>query len=143
MVELKDEGNYLVQKDGFFAAIGNLIIKTTMQSISKGLFSGEGFFVLKISGRGMLFINSFGAIHPIDIPSDKEVIIDNKHLVAWPESGDYRIETASKGWLSSVTSEEILVRRFRGPCKLCVQSRNPGGFCSWLKEHLQFETRRK
>jgi uncharacterized protein (TIGR00266 family) len=103
-----------------------------MQNLTKGLFSGEGFFVLKASGVGTLFVSSFGAIHPIDLAEGQEIIIDNGHLVAWPEGMNYKIEKASSGWISSITSGEGLVCRFRGPGRVLIQTRNPGSFSGWL-----------
>jgi len=46
-----------------------------MQNLTKGLFSGEGFFVINVSGSGTLFVSSFGAIHEIDIPARETFII--------------------------------------------------------------------
>ena len=131
-LELDGRTNYVLQKDGFFAATEGVEISTKMQNLTKGLFSGEGFFVLKASGVGTLFVSSFGAIHPIDLAEGQEIIIDNGHLVAWPEGMNYKIEKASSGWISSITSGEGLVCRFRGPGRVLIQTRNPGSFSGWL-----------
>lgn len=135
-VAMTESVPYLVQKDGFFASSDELTISTKTQSLAKGLFSGEGFFILRASGTGTLFISSYGAIHPIDIPSGKDIMIDNSHLVAWPESMDYTIEKAASGWMSSITSGEGLVCRFRGPGRVYLQTRNPRGFARWLIQFL-------
>lgn len=127
---------YLVQKDGFFAGSDELTLSTKTQSLAKGLFSGEGFFILRASGTGTLFISSYGAIHSIDIPPGKDILIDNSHLVAWPESMDYGIEKAGSGWMSSITSGEGLVCRFRCPGRVYLQTRNPRGFARWLIQFL-------
>ena len=127
---------YILQKDGFLAGSGSLDISTKMQNLVKGLFSGEGFFVIRVRGAGVLFVSSYGAIHPIDIPVGGEVIIDNSHLVAWPEGMNYNIEKASAGWISSMTSGEGLVCRFRGPGRVLIQTRNPGGFGRWIRKFI-------
>ncbi|MGH7224117.1 MAG: TIGR00266 family protein, partial [Gemmataceae bacterium] len=84
-ITLDGRTNYVLQKDGFFAATPGVEISTKMQNLMKGLFSGEGFFVIKASGSGVLFVSSYGGIHPIDLAEGEEFIIDNAHLVAWPE----------------------------------------------------------
>ncbi|EIC23004.1 TIGR00266 family protein [Thiorhodovibrio frisius] len=132
-VELDGSVPYVIQKDGFLAASESVDISTTAQNLTKGLFSGEGFFVLKARGRGMLFVESYGAVHEIDIPSGEEMIIDNGHLVAWPETMQYKLEKASSGWISSFTSGEGLVCRFKGPGKVYIQSRNPSAFGAWVR----------
>lgn len=131
-IELNGE-TYVIQKDGFLAGTQDVEIDTKMQNLSKGLFSGEGFFVMKVHGKGTVFVNSYGAVHPIEIPAGQELIIDNQHLVAWPETMQYTIDKASSGWISSVTSGEGLVCKFKGPGKLYIQTRNPGGLASWVR----------
>ena len=82
-------GNYglCVQKNGFLAAEETVEIDTSMQNLSKGLLSREGFFIMNIHGKGIVFISSFGAIHELELESGEEIIIDNGHLVAWPQAG--------------------------------------------------------
>ncbi|MBL8151458.1 MAG: TIGR00266 family protein [Blastocatellia bacterium] len=135
-IELDGSTTYSVQKDGFLAGTQAITVSTQMQNLSKGLFSGEGFFIIKVTGPGLLFVSSFGAIHPIDIPPGGEFIIDNSHLVAWPDSTHYTIEKASSGWLSSFTSGEGLVCRFRGPGRVFIQTRNPQAFGDWMKRFI-------
>ncbi len=127
--------DYILQKDGFFAGSDSISITTKMQNLAQGFFSGEGFFVIRAGGRGMLFVSSYGAIHPIDLAAGEEIIVDNYHLVAWPENMSYTVEKAASGWISSFTSGEGLVCRFRGPGRVLIQTRNPKGFASWIR-HL-------
>ncbi len=135
-VELDGSRAYILQKDGFLAGTDSLQISAKVQNLMQGLFSGEGFFILRVSGRGTLFISSYGAIHPIDVPPGAEVVIDNNHLVAWPDGMQYKMEKASSGWISSFTSGEGLVCRFWGPGRVYIQSRNTAGFGSWVKQFL-------
>ncbi|CAM4287686.1 TIGR00266 family protein [Paenibacillus tarimensis] len=135
-IELDGSYKLYVQKDGFLAGTAGIEINTKMQNLVKGLFSGEGFFIIEIGGRGTVFLSSYGAIHAINLAPGEEVIIDNSHLVAWPSYMDYKIEKASAGWLSSFTSGEALVCRFRGEGVVLVQSRNPAGFGSWIKQFI-------
>ena len=57
-------------------------------------------------------------------------------LVAWPEGMQYTIEKASAGFISSFTSGEGLVCRFRGPGRVLIQTRNPSGFGNWVMPFL-------
>ncbi|MDR1741283.1 MAG: TIGR00266 family protein [Synergistaceae bacterium] len=130
---IMDGSPYYLQKGGFFAATEGVSISTRMQNLAQGLFGGEGLFVLEAAGEGILFVESYGAIHIIDLPPGKELIIDNNHLVAWPKDVQYSLQKASKGWLSSFTSGEMLVFRFRGPGRVLIQSRNAVGFANWVR----------
>ena len=51
-----------VGKDAFMAATQGVTKEYKSQSFSKAMFSGEGLFVYKMSGSGILWISSFGAI---------------------------------------------------------------------------------
>ncbi|NIK76008.1 uncharacterized protein (TIGR00266 family) [Paenibacillus castaneae] len=135
-VELDGSFKLYVQKDGFLAGTSGIEVNTRMQNLSRGLLSGEGFFIVEISGRGTVFLSSYGAIHAINLSHGEEVIVDNGHLVAWPGYMNYTIEKASKGWLSSITSGEGLVCRFRGEGIVLIQSRNPKSFGTWLKKFI-------
>ena len=131
-VELDGSYSLRVQKTGFLAATDSIQVDTTMQNLAQGLFSREGFFVVKISGRGTVFLSSYGAIHGINLADNEEYIVDNGHLVAWPDYMNYKIEKASNGWISSFMSGECLVCRFRGPGVVLIQTRNPASFRQWL-----------
>ncbi len=134
--ELDGVNEYLVQKDGFLAGAETIKIERQMQSLSRGLLGGEGFFLLKMSGKGTLMVNSFGAIHKIELKPEQEYIVDNSHLVAWSSTTSYNIERASSGWVASFTSGEGFVCRFRGPGVVYIQSRNPGSFGAWIRQFI-------
>lgn len=124
--------NLLITSGSFLAAEDSVVVETKMQNLGKGFFSGSGLFVIKVSGSGVVFFNSFGAIYPIDVPAGEEVIVDTGHLVAWDAAMKYSITKAGSGIFSSMTSGELLVCKFVGPGRVYAQSRNPNSFTSWL-----------
>ena len=134
IVDVELDGTYglRVQKDGFLAATDGIEINTKMQNLLQGLFSGEGLFILGISGRGTVFLSSYGAIHAINLAPGEEVVIDNGHLVAWADYMQYQITKASNGWINSYMSGECLVCRFMGPGIVLIQTRNPRGLKSMM-----------
>jgi uncharacterized protein (TIGR00266 family) len=136
VLELDGVQEYFVQKDGFLAGEETIKIESRMQNLARGLLGGEGFFILKISGKGQLLLNSFGAIHKVELRPDQEYIVDNSHLVAWSATAAYSIEKAAAGWIASFTSGEGFVCRFRGPGVVYIQSRNPGGFGRWIRQFI-------
>lgn len=138
LLELDGSVEYILQKDGFLCGTPDLKLATSAQNLTKGLFSGEGFFIQKISGRGTLAVSSFGSIHRIDLSPGEVRVIDNGHLVAWPSSVSYELQKASaSGWFSSLTSGEGVVCRFKGPGHVFVQSRNAGAFGSWIRKFIK------
>jgi uncharacterized protein (TIGR00266 family) len=136
IVDVDLDGSYglRVQKDGFLAATEGVEVNTQMQNLMQGIFGGEGLFVLNVSGRGTVFLSSYGAIHPINLGDGEEIVIDNGHLVAWADYMQYQITKASNGWISSFMSGECLVCRFRGPGTVLIQTRNPKGLKGFISQ---------
>ena len=134
IIDVDLDGTYglVVQKGGFLAATEGIMVETKVENLVRGFFSGVGVFVIRMKGTGTAFISSWGAIHIINLGDNEEVIIDNGHLVAWPDYMNYTIEKASSSWFSSLTSGEILVCRFKGPGPVLIQTRNFNSFTSWI-----------
>lgn len=136
VIDLDGSVEYNIQKDGFLAAEDSITVNTKMQNLAQGFLSGEGFFILKVSGKGKVVVSSFGAIHEINLGVGENFTIDNSHLVAWANTTQYTIDKAARGWISSFTSGEGLVCRFRGPGKVLIQTRNGNSFGGWLRQLL-------
>ncbi len=136
ILELDGAEEYILQKDGFLAAEESVDISTKAQNLTKGLFSGEGFFIMRIGGQGKIAISTYGGIHKISLAPGETRVIDNNHMVAWSANANYKIEKASSGWISSFTSGEGLVCRIQGPGDVYIQTRNSPGFGSWLRQFI-------
>lgn len=133
LLDLSAGQDYFLQGGSFLAALGEIHIDTKMQRLSQAIFSGEGFFVLHVTGHGLVAASAFGAVYEVEIAAGQDYIVDNGHLVAWSGDASYKIEKAAKGWLSTITSGEGLVCRFSGPGKVWLQTRNPHAFGSWIR----------
>lgn len=67
MLRLTGSETWNVGKDGFLASTQGVVKDYKTQGLGKAFFSGEGLFVYKISGTGLLFVESFGAIIRKDV----------------------------------------------------------------------------
>lgn len=67
LLRLDGESVWSVGKDAFLACTAGVVKEYKSQSFSKAMFSGEGLFVYKISGSGILWMSSFGAIIRKDV----------------------------------------------------------------------------
>lgn len=131
IIKLSGNDTWSCGKDSFLACTQGIVTEYKSQSLSKAMFSGEGLFVYKISGQGILWCASFGAIIRKDLQKDEKYIIDNGHLVAW--NCKYVMErVASGGIMSNMMAGEGLVCKFTGPGTIFLQTRNPQQFSAWL-----------
>lgn len=117
-----NNSEYLVTKGGFLAASKDIEVSTKMQNLARGLFSGEGLFVSRISGSGDVFLSSFGGIETLHLADGEECIVDFGRLVAWPATMKYNVMIPAKGLWSAVITGEILACRFKGPGTIYVQT---------------------
>jgi uncharacterized protein (TIGR00266 family) len=135
-VEVQPADGLVIARGAFLACSQGVEVSSKMQNIAKGLFSGEGFFILKAIGQGLVFLESFGAIHRLRLGPGEQKIIDNGHLVAWSASMQYGLELGNPGLVAAFTSGENIVCRFHGPGTVLIQTRQPGQFGRWLSPLL-------
>jgi uncharacterized protein (TIGR00266 family) len=115
-----------LEKNAFLASDVNVSIDSKFEGL-RGLFN-EGLFILRASGRGKLFFNSYGDVQEIEV--DGSYIVDNSHAVAWEPTLDYRITRGRK--IRSFLFSDQLLLRFSGRGRLWVQSRNPQALANWV-----------
>ncbi|KAK4946005.1 hypothetical protein LTR10_014807 [Elasticomyces elasticus] len=130
---LRMSGNetWSVGRDAFLACTQGVIKEYKSQGLSKAMFSGEGMFVYKISGTGLMWVSSFGAILKKELVEGERYIIDNGHLIAW--NCKYVLErVASGGIISGLSSGEGLVCKFTGPGTVYMQTRNAAAFSAYM-----------
>jgi uncharacterized protein (AIM24 family) len=61
-IRLDGQQTWSVGRDAFLACTQGVNKDYKSQGLGKAMFSGEGLFVYKISGQGVLFVTSLGAI---------------------------------------------------------------------------------
>ncbi|KAM0458974.1 hypothetical protein ACHAO4_002363 [Trichoderma viride] len=130
-IRLSGNETWSVGKDAYLAYTQGIVKDYKRQGLGKAIFSGEGLFVYKITGTGLLWVSSFGAIIRKDLAQGEKYIVDNGHLVAWNTS--YVLErVASGGIVSGLSSGEGLVCKFTGPGTVFMQTRNPQEFAAFI-----------
>lgn len=125
--ELKNETVFL-SSSSYVAHTEGVVYETKFQNVAKGLFSGAGWFLVKMSGTGHLWYNGYGAITEINVEDD--VLIDNNHLVAFTSGLEYSIEKLGN-YKTLFFSGEGFVCRFRGKGKVFVQTKKPSALINW------------
>ncbi len=123
-----DGQTIFLQNSAFVAATMDVTLETKWQGMLKGFFSGESFFLIRCSGKGDLWFNSYGAIIEIDVEDD--YVVDTSNIVAFTEGLEYNI-TRVGGYKSLFFSGEGFVCRFTGKGKVWIQTRSAQAFTSW------------
>lgn len=130
---------YKLGDGAFVAATSGIDLRVRTQSIGNALFAQSGgFFITETSGTGQVAIAGFGAMRVLDVTPDKEVIIDNAHVVCWDASlrHDITVGTSRGGLLGGLVNSQFsgegMVIRFSGRGKVYVCSRNRIAFQRFL-----------
>lgn len=120
---------YIIQKSAYLASEKGVNLDIDWQGF-KGIF-GQGLFMIKVSGEGMLFINTFGAIDKHVLGAGERLIVDNFHLVAFSDTCQYQV-TKFGGWKETLLSGEFLVTDITGPGEVYIQTKNIREMADWL-----------
>lgn len=121
---------YIIQKAAYLASEKDVSLDVEWQGFTKGLF-GQGLFMIKVAGEGLLFINTFGAIDKHVLAAGERLIVDNFHLVAFSDSCQYTV-TKFGGWKETLLSGEFLVTDITGPGEVYIQTKNIREMADWI-----------
>jgi len=127
-VYLDNEAIFL-QSSAFVASGMDVKAETKFQGLVKGFFSGENLFLIKCSGQGDLWFNSYGGVIEIDV--NDGYVVDTGHIVAFTETLEYKISKVG-GYKSLFFSGEGLVCRFSGEGKVWIQTRKVNPLAWWV-----------
>lgn len=128
MHQYLDGNTIYLQNTAFVACAMDVAVETKWQGLLKGFFSSEGLFLIRCSGKGDLWFNTYGASIEIDVTED--YVVDTGNIVAFTEGLEYQI-TKVGGYKSLFFSGEGFVCRFSGQGKVWIQTRTPSAFVSW------------
>ena len=129
-LEVKPNQGYVIQKSAYIASTQNVDLDIKWEGFTKGLF-GQGLFMIKVTGNGMLFINTFGAVDKHTLKPRQTLIVDNFHLVAFSDTCNYKV-TKFGGLKETLLGGEGLVTQITGPGDVYIQTKNLKEFVDWL-----------
>jgi uncharacterized protein (TIGR00266 family) len=141
-LELAAGQDLLVQSGSYMASSPEVVIDTKFGK-SKSFFSGEGLFLLKLTGPGTALLSSYGAIAKIELAAGEKHVIDSGHMVAFDSTMSYDLRKAGNSWKTTLVGGEGLVVEIGGPGRFYFQTRSPGGFLDWLIPKLPRQTSSK
>lgn len=130
VLEVAPDRGYIIQKAAYIASTNDVNLDVQWQGFTKGLF-GQGLFMIKVSGKGQLFINTFGAIDKHTLQPGETIIVDNFHLVAFDDTCKYKV-TKFGGLKETLLGGEGLVTEITGPGDVFIQTKNLREFVEWL-----------
>jgi uncharacterized protein (TIGR00266 family) len=126
-VYLENESIFL-QNSAYVASNPDLNVDSKFQGLRKGFFSGERMFMIKVTGTGDLWFNTYGAMLEIDVSGD--YVVDTGYIVGFTEGLTYDVRSVG-GMKSLFFSGEGMVCHFTGTGKVWIQTRLSSAFARW------------
>jgi uncharacterized protein (TIGR00266 family) len=127
------DGALYVQSGAYMASSPDINIDTKFGG-TKSFFGGKGLFLMKLEGKGDVFLSSFGALETLEL-NDERLIVDNGNLIGFTEGLEYSLKRVG-GLKSTLLGGEGAVYEFRGTGKVYVQTRNMESFADFLMKYL-------
>ena len=135
MMILEMHGDSLLVQSGSYVASSMGIDVDTKWGGAQTFFASEGLIMLRARGDGLLFLSSYGAIHPVDLAPGQRYTVDTGHLVSFSEGMGFKVRSVG-GMRSTLFSGEGLVVDLTGPGRVYMQTRSEDAFLSWLTPNL-------
>lgn len=130
VLEITGAKGYVIQKAAYIASTSNVNLDIQWEGFTRGLF-GQGLFMIRTTGEGQLFINTFGALDRHTLRPGEMLTVDNFHLVAFSNTCSYRV-TKFGGLKETILGGEGLVTEITGPGEVLIQTKNLKEFVDWV-----------
>ncbi len=119
----------LVMEDGMFLACENTVSHDVQarSSLSSAVVGNEGFFNLKLIGRGACVLESNVPRQEIvEVILDRDILkIDGSFAICWSGALSFTVEKSGKSLLGSAASGEGLVNVYKGSGKVWLAPLTP------------------
>lgn len=124
---------YTLSDGAFVAATQGVDVRANIHSNIGGAIFGDtgGFVVMQTQGTGQVVVSGVGSLFEIEVTPDKDIIVDNGHVVCWDSRLQYNLSVSTSqsnsilnNIINSVTSSEGMVLKFSGQGKVVLSSRN-------------------
>jgi len=134
VIELRGD-EWVIQDTSYLAHAGDVDVSVGWRGF-KGLLAEGELVWLKVSGKGIVWVSSYGAVEEVEVPAGERIIVDNFHFVAMPANTNYRI-TKVGGLKTFLFGGEGLVAEIYGPTRLLVQTRMLPEFARLLAKFIK------
>ena len=131
---LEVNGTWYVQDTSYLAHYGDVRVTAGFRGL-KGLIAEGELFWLKVEGRGLVWVNSYGAMEVVEVPAGERLVVDNYHLVAMPADAEFTIRKFGR-LKTFLFGGEGFVVEVRGPARIYVQTRILPPFAHILSRYL-------
>ncbi len=126
IIPMELNGNsILVEHTSFLAAEDTVDYGASLARLSAGILGGEGLFLARFSGNGMVWLHGIGGMLQLNLLDGQEVQIEASHLLAFDEGMQYgisRVGGLKTMILSGLEGEGLFFVTIRGPGRVFMHA---------------------
>lgn len=108
---------FVIERGAYWASDMGIEVDVHMNSMSAGMFSGDGFIQTAVTGSGTVIACSPGPLEVIELKGQR-IVLDGAFLVARSASLKYTVQKATHSVFGSVASGQGLVQVVEGTGRL-------------------------
>ena len=127
--------SWVIQDTSYLAHHGDVRVSVAWRGLRGVLAEGELVW-LRASGRGGVWVNSYGGLEKVELEPGERAVVDNFHFVAMPASVRWRVRKFG-GWKSFLLGGEGLVFEVEGPATVLLQTRVLPPLARELRKYLK------
>ncbi len=122
-LELAAGQSVIAQRDAFMCAQEGVKLEMHFHKrLGAGLFGGEGFFLEKITGPGLAFLEIGGEVREYTLQAGQTLKIDPGHIAAFEPTVNYSIERVKGLKNIFFSGEGLFLATLTGPGKVWLQT---------------------
>jgi len=138
---------WLIKSGAFVAGSRNIVVDAKFMGCMFCCCSGEGAFLTYLtvkSGNGMFFAGKYGGLEFHDVPDGKEFIVDPGLFFAVDEDALSKKKISigmAAGCQTCICGQQGIVIKFKGPCRVVTNTRDPYIFVDLLENRRSQENK--
>jgi uncharacterized protein (TIGR00266 family) len=122
-LEIAPGKEMICQKDAFLAAQEGVELKVEFRKkLGVGLFGGEGFFLQRMSGKGMAFVEIDGEVFKMELKAGEKLKVDTGSVAMFETTVKYEVEMVKGVKNMLFGGEGLFLATLEGPGKIWLQS---------------------
>ena len=123
-IKLNKGQTFIAERGAFLCSEEHVAIEVQKVRVAAGIFGGEGIFLQRLAGPGIVFINVAGDLIEYNLKAKEVMEISRGYIVGFDPSVNYDIEYVGNIKTAVFGGAGLMLAKLTGPGKVILQSIN-------------------
>lgn len=134
--ELDGAREIICQRSSFLCATPGIELAAALNKVKSGFFGGEGFFMQRVSGRGVVFLELDGTVVEKTLAPGERLKVNTGNVAAYESTVSYSAEVVHGFKNVLFGGEGLFLSILEGPGKVYLQTINMPSFVAKITPFL-------